>query len=206
MVRSVTSLSVVVLLLVIACSPAAAEPFVDLYAGAASTRDSALRFDAFGAGVREEVSWDRSLTVGGRLGYYFGWLGIALDASFFEPEDDIVVVPISALAMLRIPLLKSSEFPGGRLQPYVAAGPSLFITWVDGSLPTGGRATGASPDIGADVRGGLTVLLTPNLGIFAEYRYTHVKPDIDLDFVGLDVEAETEFRTHHINGGVSLRF
>jgi len=59
--------------------------------------------------------------------------------------------------MLRLPLLKDPDkgFPHGRLQPYVAAGPGVFISRAKadfGDLGLGSESD-TSVDIGVDVRG-----------------------------------------------------
>ena len=59
---------------------------------------------------------------------------MALGMPAYDPvEEDsgfeFYVFPISALLMLRYPLLKDSEFfPQGRLQPYTGVGPGAFIS------------------------------------------------------------------------------
>jgi hypothetical protein len=182
--------------------PAAAEPFVDLYLGAAMTQDSELRISGSGLTGGGPESYDTSFTAGGRVGYWFGtpgWLGVAIDASFFKPATDITVIPVSALLMLRVPLLKDDNFPHGRLQPYIGAGPGVFFSKARAPLDD-------SVDLGADVRGGLAFLITRNISVFAEYRFTHVRPEFGFDFFGLNAKSETTFDTHHAVAGVGFRF
>jgi|GEM_PF-863308 len=74
---------------------------------------------------------------------------------------------------LRLPIAVSKDYPGGRLQPYVSAGPAIFIasmTDTGNFLPAGQTSTSTS--IGAQVGAGANWLLTPSTGIFVEYRYS----------------------------------
>src|SRR5438477_12401437 len=182
MVRlAVVALAVVAMFLTGSTLPVFAEGFIDLYLGAAVTRDSDVKATAFGVSETGRVEWDRSFTAGGRFGFWFeslDWLGLALDASFFKPDSDITVIPVSVLAMLRLPLLKDKDkgFPHGRLQPYIAAGPGLFISRADGSFGTGlSSVSDTSVDLGVDVRGGLAFLSTMNIAPLAQYRGTLVE-------------------------------
>jgi opacity protein-like surface antigen len=73
----------------------------------------------------------------------------------------------------RLPIAVSADFPGGRLQPYVTAGPAVFIasmTDTSNFLPAGQVSTSTS--VGAQVGGGVHWLLTQNAGFFIEYRYS----------------------------------
>ena len=45
-----------------------------------------------------------------------------------------------------------------------------------------------------------------NLGLFAEYRFTHVAPTFSFDRAGGTTKAETTFNTHHLVIGASFRF
>ena len=102
-----------------------------------------------------DVTYDDSALLGGRAGYWFdslSFLGLGLDAShLFGPDIDaqtssfqacvastcfsgpqalqrasLSVTSVGLDLLLRWPLLTSSAFPKGRLQPYVAVGPAVF--------------------------------------------------------------------------------
>src|SRR5207248_2389191 len=101
-----------------------------------------------------DVKYDTSGTVGGRAGVWFdriAWLGVGLDAFHFHPTigggqtveisapglsgtATIQTINVSVLGLgfdvlrVRLPLLQSEDYPNGRLQPYLTAGPALFWT------------------------------------------------------------------------------
>jgi hypothetical protein len=211
MVRTLAAAALILASLLMTVMSVYAEGFIDFYVGAAITRDSDQKVTAPGFSDTSPIAWDTSVTAGGRFGFWFEsleWVGLALDASFFRPDKDITVFPVSALAMLRLPLLKDNDkgFPHGRLQPYIAAGPGLFISRADGNVGTFGSVSDTSVDLGVDVRGGLAFLITKNIAAFAEYRFTHVKPEFGFDIAGVKFKTETTLDTHHIVGGVGFRF
>jgi opacity protein-like surface antigen len=183
---------------------ASAEWFGDVYAGAAFSRE---KVTARGAASGVEKS-HTSATGGGRVGYYFEkepWAGLALDFSAFKPQKNVTVVPLSILIMLRAPLLTSQQFPKGRLNPYLGIGPGIFITKADTSV-TAGTISDTNVDVGLDVRAGTAWQFTKNLAVFGEYRLTHFQPELDGEAAGVSTKFELRERTHHLLGGISIRF
>ena len=195
-----------------------------------------------------DASFDDSITYGMRAGYWFGrWAGLALDVFTFQsdvnaqgftldkagfPETaDVRVIPISALLMLRWPLLVSEEYPFGRLHPYVGGGPSLFLTEFEGSVDLAPfdfpytRANPSSPNIepagkfssknvdpGMELLVGLDFQIVPLVGVFMEYRYTMAEPvwhdtvPASVNYEALSTDFQVQLRTHHIVGGITFRF
>lgn len=208
--RKMTVLWGVAMLLVSAAAvrPVAAEWFLDVYGGGAFTGDVDVEVRDT-VTVDDKVKLDEELTGGGRIGYWFlPWLGAALDVSYFAPagntngvETRLEVLPISALVMFRAPLFSSPGFPYGRLQPYVGAGPSLFVTRVKVDAPSlGERLSESRVEVGGDLRGGVAFLFTPNFGVFIEGRYTFFSTNPGGRSTEFDVE------TVHALGGVTLRW
>jgi opacity protein-like surface antigen len=211
-------LCLVLVLLAAWAPPAAAEWFVDLYLGVASTRSSEIE-TTFPSGVttRENIDWRTNVTLGARGGYWFlkpAWLdapfdvdlGGALDVSLFAPAGDTTVIPISALLMARVPLLKDEDFPQGRLQPYVGFGPGIFVSRVDGGLAGINNVSDTSVDIGFDFRAGAAFRITELFSLFAEYRYTHVRPEFSLGVSDGTAKSTATFNTHHFVTGLGFRF
>ena len=200
--------------------------------------------------TRVGLSFDDSIAYGMRGGYWFGkWFGLALDVFTFEPNvnaegftldkrgfpetADVRVIPISALMMLRWPLLASDEYPLGRLHSYVGGGPSLFLTKFEGDVdlaifdfPSEGPVT-APPvvnvepagefssknvDPGMELLVGLDFQILPFVGVFAEYRYTLAEPvwsdtvPASVNYPAVKAEFQVPLRTHHIVGGITFRF
>jgi opacity protein-like surface antigen len=107
---------------------------------------------------------------------------------------DIEVTAVSLDLMLRWPLMTSKDIPNGRLQPYLTAGPGLYITDV--------QSFNTDFAFGVKVGAGLLFMLSRDLGFFAEYRLTHFRPEVDSHRLRL----RTTIDTQHILGGVTVRF
>lgn len=113
------------------------------------------------------------------------------------------MIPISGLVLLRVPLLADPEVPTGRLQPYVGGGPSLVATRVKLDAPVlGERFSDTVAELGADLRAGLTFMLTRNVGVFAEGRYLFFTTKPGAASFGVDLDIET----FQALAGVTLRF
>lgn len=188
-----------------------------------------------------DVRFDSSVTGGGRLGYWFEklpWLGLGLDIAYFAPNISaqsvdtnvklggvatnvgsvpfdrvkLDVTDVSFDLMLRWPgLVASSQFPKGRLQPYLTVGPAVFLTTAKDSTNFGPPNDQSSHDTSPGVKAGFgtTWMLTPNIGLFGEYRFTHFHPtfDFDTNAPGLSrTKVETDVNTHHVLFGVTFRF
>src|SRR5262245_13686208 len=139
---------------------------------------------------REDTTFDVAVAVDFRFTYWVDpapFVGVGFDFSYFHAEDDIVewnsVSPISFLAMLRAPLIRSRQFPHGQLQPYLGVGPSIVFaaTEIDLRPEAPVEVDGFSADPGLDVRAGVEILITPQLGIFAEYRLLYWVQHLDDD-------------------------
>lgn len=201
---------------VITAGAALAEWTFDAYVGRSFSSDGDVDVEDTGISASADVDIDDAYIFGGRLGYWFGffpYLGAALDVSYFTTDLDASTdtetfadvdlrrVPLSGLAMLRLPLLPSPVVPRGHLEPYVAAGPTLFLSNLDLADLDDSRE-----DVGLDVRAGLNFRFTRTLGIFAEYRLTYVEEEFKFTRAGVRSVVETEPSTHYVLGGLSLRF
>ncbi|HKQ66230.1 MAG TPA: hypothetical protein VJZ73_14560 [Methylomirabilota bacterium] len=187
--------------------------------------------NVFLKGVLSDVKMDPGFTVGLRVGYWFEslpFLGLGVDGFFFTlpiptqtvdstanvsgsirgrpisttgsgqvrlPSIELPFAGFSPQLMLRWPLFTSNEMPAGRLQPYAGFGPAWAVS-IDRDevvLVPGGL-----------VRGGLAFQVFRHLALFAEYRYSFF-PNFELtDSHGL--HFQTDVRTHHVVGGLSIRF
>jgi opacity protein-like surface antigen len=189
-------------------STASAEWFLDGYVGASLTHSHDFTFDAFGAELERDAEYQSSSIFGVRGGTWLkglSWLGVAADVSYFRPSADIHVFPITALLMARYGFLPDDEFKEGRLHVYGGLGGGIFISHLDGFI---GRFEGSdtSVDIGLDTRVGVSYRIESNWAIFAEYRFTHVSPSLDINAFNNTTSADTTFNTSHFLLGLSYRF
>jgi len=201
---------------------ASAEWVADLYGGTAIPPQ---RHDLkAGDTTFRDVEFDRSLAVGGRVGYWLAdpeFYGVAVDIAHFQPDIGsqsvrsslgvtplmdlhLRVITVSIDLMIRVPLLRSPEFPAGRLQPYFAVGPTVFLVKaVDTSNfgPPGNQSkTSANP--GFNVGGGVAWQLHKHLALFGEYRYLKVNSSLDFK----PDKVEVPISSHLLIGGISFRF
>jgi hypothetical protein len=202
------------LILAATARPVGAEWFLDLYGGGAFTQDADITIRN-GTTLDTKLKFDTEATGGGRVGYWLTgvglpWLGFGLDVSYYGPATNaadvdarLEVVPISALALLRVPLLADPEVPTGRVQPYIGGGPSLVVTRVKLDAPAiGERFSDTVAELGADLRAGITFMLTRNFGVFAEGRYLFFTTKPGAESFGVDLDIET----FQALGGLTLRF
>ncbi len=204
----------------------AGDYFADLYLGSAWTQDADVSAQLFFVAPPQEASrtatFEPSAVFGGRIGAWpepLPWLGVALDVSAYRPQSevaDISVVPLSILLMLRWPLLREPGLPGGRLQPYLAVGPSIIYSNLKMDLRPSidDDAKASSLDSGWDFRGGLAWQFHRHLALFGEYRYLHFRFDYEEKslewFWGLPrhtiTRVDTDMNAQQLLAGLSYRF
>jgi hypothetical protein len=198
----------------------AAEPVSDLYVGAAVTEDSDITVDGvvLPASILcgSECTTAKSAVGGIRVAYFFErlpWLGVAGDLSVFQASwgiqspYEISAFPLSALLMLRAPLVRRDGYPNGRVQPYLAAGPSMYISTAElqtgwAFLGTARSSSGASVDAGADVRAGMRILGSDWISFLIEYRFTWASPSWTVD----GRKVETDLLTNHFTLGLGIHY
>ncbi len=233
-------LSLVLLIgLVLYAKDGSAEWYADAYAGAVWTENTDLTVSSSLGTTTTYQGLDihNSWTAGGRVGYWLNkekmdWLGFGLDAFYFNlktpPGQQVGVTGTGGsttqfaewslpawgigfdVMRLRLPLLRDEQFVHGRVQPYLAAGPTIFITYAGQNTfvqPGGQSSTDVS--VGAKVDAGVTVMVTKLIGAFAQYRFTHFTADLDYQNTTpapATEQFETTYNSHHVIAGLSLRF
>jgi opacity protein-like surface antigen len=218
---------------------ARAEWFADVYGGSAYTpRSDIVLVVGSATGPADhtfhDVKWDSSGTYGARAGYWLEsapWYGVGLDVFRYDADVptqtvDTTISGVTApatlrqidfavtgvgfdLVRLRYPLFASAQFPGGRFEPYVTAGPALFRVTVtnrgNGELT---NAPASDTVTGYKVAGGLSWRLTKEFGLFAELRHTHfhAEPKLQGTITGATVPTKFDLDTWHLLVGGSFRF
>jgi len=180
-------------LLLLTAAPAHAEWYVDIWLGGAQTDDGRITIESSDASEDVDQEFGSSLALGFRLGAWLDqtpWLGLAMDFSMFDvdfPAEEVYINAWSLLVTVRAPLIRSGDFPYGRLQPYLGLGPCFFSSsynyyysaapWMSVNTTDQDNTTF---DIGLDLRAGLAVMISPQIAIIGEFRYTAY----DLEFEG----------------------
>ncbi len=145
--------------------------------------------------------------------------GLAFDISYYQIESSyadttINVIPITVMGLYRYPLLKTPDFPQGRMNPYVGVG----IALVSADAKTETMVDGTPRDVnvlmmgaGLDLRAGYSFDLTDRTAVFIEYRYLYAEVeggsnDDDWYIVIPDyyAEMETDISTHQVLAGLSV--
>src|SRR5262245_62134355 len=216
---------------------AVAEWYADVYAGAVFTHNTDLTVSSSlgPTATFENLSVNNTWTVGGRGGYWLDrldWLGFGLDIFYYHvkaPSQSATVststgtttttfadwnLPAVGIGFdvlrLRVPLLRSDEFVHGRLQPYISAGPALFISWAGQNRnvqPEGQNATDVN--LGVKAGAGVSFMVTKTLGLFTEYRFTHFTSNLTYQNTTPGPATETfkaSYDSQQVIAGVSLRF
>ena len=155
------------------------------------------------------------------LGDYAQYVGAALDLSYFRPRIpsqtvvtnvgtrrlgfmDLWITTLTPELMIRFPVLRDEDYPQGRVQPYIAGGPTLYIAKLTDSAgnfgPRGDSSTTAG--LGITIGPGLAFQISEQFFAFGEVRFLHAGPSFG--FKGGDTDVP--LNSHQILFGVSYRF
>jgi opacity protein-like surface antigen len=191
-----------------------------------------------GIALYRDVEFDTGLAYGLRFGKYLEsvpFIGFGLDAYNFSSSIGPQTVQVdgcapsggcgtnqigfgsydlgtSALSLdlfLRLPLWRSADAPGGRVQPYVLGGAPVFLTTLTPRHTRLFRNHDGDTDITLGYKGGagLAVYVFKNLMIFGEYRFTHTSPEYEIRGASASrATVETDLDTHAGVAGLSARW
>jgi opacity protein-like surface antigen len=175
-----------------------AEGFLDVYGGPSIGGTADVRVsESTSAGTRSaqaSIDLSSAASFGIRAGLWFptyNWIGFGMDFGYLKadgPGVSIDAFPLSLLLALRAPLFATPDRPGGRLQPYVMGGISLYA--MDASVQYDGMGgstfkgnwyldSSAPVKAGPYLAAGLTWAPSVNVAVFAEYRYSHFNVGFD---------------------------
>jgi len=177
----------------------------------------------------EDADLDNSATFGGKI---TAWMkrgqgatvepGFQLDVTHFSPDIgtqalkttpmagsppaspltfnalDLSATLVTANLLLRLPRGVSDQLPHGRWYPYLGIG-------VGPSMTSATRTDGTEDEDLATVLQalcGLKVFLTNSIGLFGEYKFTHVRHTFKFG----TLENRFDLSTNHLVGGVAFHF
>ena len=110
---------------------------------------------------------------------------------------------------LRLPLIRNEEMPHGGLQPYIAAGPAVFITRAKHTGVEPPNQSDSDVSLGVKVGAGVNYQITKLIGIFGGYRYTRFRSSLSYRDETPSPSIETfkaTFDTHQLIAILSLHF
>lgn len=167
-----------------------------------------------------DLDLKNSIMYGGKLGYYFDSvksLGVETEAFTTTPHLKQQNVTVSALdgslpisqglsgANFRVTTLAFNlvvRYPGERFQPYAGAGPAIFFAQLKDST-----ASTSSTKPGLNTQVGLRYLITPNLAVFGEWKYNHVRFSLDTAAFGAGISGfSLHYSAHHFVVGIGYHF
>lgn len=200
---------------------ATAETFCDVYFGTSliNADDSYIKLN--GTTLDAEDESEAYAVFGFRYGTWLDnipCLGVGLDLSLNGVVMGYDLKPFgriwsgSMLAMLRLPLMKSTEFPHGQLQPYLAVGPGFFLTEITKIVGPPEVSdidwfADESLDLGLDVRAGLSWgLPETKMRLFAEYRYTQFEADFERSITDGTLSFKPTLQMHYLLLGLGINF
>ncbi len=192
---------------------ARAEPYVAAYLGATFPLDAKITDKDATPESASGVTVDESPVFGGKFGLWSDtvrWLGIELDISGYTA--DIPAQTASGLSVVatdmeitasgfhllgRIPLGAPEGDPMRRAYFYLGGGPAI--------LAVAAERLGVSQDVtefGVHALAGFKVFLSPNIALFAEYKFTFA--EVTFDIVG--GTEDITLKINQVYGGIAYHF
>lgn len=218
--KRLVKLSLGMILSLFAINPliASAETFFDAYIGTAFVNVDESDIKLNGTTIYTGDESKTYIPIGLRYGIWFDnipSLGIALDFTINCAVQDSELKPFdriwygSTLAMLRHPFMKTSLFPHGRLQPYLAVGPGLFITAITKVLGPPQLNdivwfSEESMDLGLDIRVGSSWLLSNDFSLYIEYRYTQFEANFERSIADGALSFSPTLQMHYLLFGFAF--
>lgn len=188
---------------------ARAEPYVAAYLGATFPLDAKITENDPTPASASGITVDESPIFGGKLGLWsdtIRWLGIELDISGYKADipdqvaafaTDMDITDFGFHLLARIPLGPPEGDPMRRAYFYLGGGPAILGVAVE--------RLGVSDDVadfGLHALAGFKVFLSPNIALFAEYRFTF--SEVTLDIVG--GTEDIELKINQVYGGLAYHF
>lgn len=221
------SLALAVMLVgVLAGTPAGAEWFADVAIGTALTHSGDVDSTSSSGTLTQfrDVEYDKSFTSSGRVGYWFEqggrWnFGLAVNLFRFEPDitSQTVQTGVSGssaltgfteidVTALSLDLILKIPYRVGRLRPYATAGPALFFSTIKSQGNFGG-ASATDTSLGLKFGLGAYYAIRPKVDLFGEYRYTQFSIDAET-ITGTTSRSrlEMDVTTSHLVLGLAYRF
>jgi len=192
---------------------ARAEPYVAAYLGATFPLDAKITDNTASPLTASGVSVDESVVFGGKFGLWSDtvrWLGLELDISGYAADipaqvasglsvvaTDMDITAFGFHLLARIPLGLPEGDPMRRAYFYLGGGPAI--------LAVAGERGGVRQDVselGLHALAGFKVFLSPNIALFAEYKFTFSEVTFDITGGTEDIEL----MINQVYGGIAYHF
>jgi hypothetical protein len=170
----------------------------------------------------------KSLTGGCKVGHCFNkfpYLGLVIDGSIFSAapdfdlshknDADLLLVPISSLAIEGIPVHRDSDPPMSKFQVYGGVGPVMFNSNSEVNdmlviiIPKDLRKEDLkddSIDFGLDSEVGFSWMFDRNVALQLNFQYTYIDPKYSKRIFDKDYEHAVKVETYQSLIGISYRF
>jgi opacity protein-like surface antigen len=192
-------------------------PYIGIYGGMAfpeSLHEVEGRGDLSGFRF-SDLGLESGPIVGGKFGItgrgsdsLARWFGLEIDASYIQSKIKQQNAQVSFLGLnatlpideTKVELITGAvhliaKYPDGPLQPYIGAGPAAVHARVSDSNTFSSSSTTA---LGLSALGGLRLMFSEHVGLFAEYKYIRAALEFD--------DAEADAAVHVAVGGLTYAF